>query len=195
MFCNIIYINRKSSSFWENIREGAVVVIVSSLFGSINGLFLSNIKGILKSYPGIIILYPALINALGNIGSIIGSTMTTEIALGLARSFKEEVVDALEFILKVEAPAVFMHIVFAGISFLLAGGSTSEANLIFLLRVALISNLMSFLVISFFALGLAFLAFQRGLNPDNVVIPFITALSDTAGTLALRLSLIIARIF
>ncbi len=191
--CYLAYVNRESRSFQDSIREGAVVVVASSLFGSVNGVFLSNIEATLRTAPGLMVLYPALTNALGNIGSIIGSTTTTRMALGYARSFREELEDAAASILQVEAPAALMHVVFAVISYLLAGPSTPGASLGFLLGVALISNLSSFLVISVVALGVAFLAFQRGLNPDNVVIPAITSVSDTAATIAITPAVTLAR--
>ncbi len=59
---------------------------------------------------------------------------------------------------------------------------------------ALTANLLSFGVISVFALYSAHRAFERGLNPDNVVIPAITTASDTAATLALSPAVAAARL-
>jgi mgtE-like transporter len=160
-------------------------VVVSSLFGSVNGVLLSRLSGYISVTPGLITLYPALTNALGNIGSIIGSKTTTDMALGYARSFIEELRDAGESIIEVELPAFLMHIVFASLSFIIAGSSTPGVSFTKLLGVALVTNLLSFLVISVFALFAAYRAFQLGLNPDNIVIPSITMLSDTTATLAI----------
>ena len=88
-------------------------------------------------------------------------------------------------ILQVEAVTAFMHIVFSLIAYLIVRPAHHEASLPFFVGVALTSNLSSFLVISVFALAIVFLAFKRGLNPDNVVIPVITSTSDTVATLSI----------
>jgi cation transporter-like permease len=54
----------------------------------------------------------------------------------------------------------------------------------FLVSVALTTNIATFLVIGFFSLVIAYFSFQRGLNPDNIVIPAITTVSDSVVTLA-----------
>jgi mgtE-like transporter len=183
---------RNERFFQQTIREGTFVVLFSSLFGSINGVLLSNLSPVLSSSPGLMTLYPALTNSLGNIGSIIGSQMTTNIALGYSRSFVDELRESGRSIIQVELPASFIHIIFGLISYFLSfnlGG-----NLFFLISVALTCNLMSFMIISVFALWSAHISFERGLNPDNIVIPAITSVSDTTATLAIHPAVILVRI-
>jgi mgtE-like transporter len=131
-----------------------------------------------------VVLYPALTNALGNIGSIIGSTKTTSLALGYVRNFREEVRSAVSSILQVEAVAFGMHVVFGIVSYLIVSPFSSGVSLIFLVSVAVTANIATFLVIAFFALVIAYFSFRRGLNPDNIVIPAITTVSDTVITIA-----------
>jgi len=176
----ISYLNRKVKFFIQTIREGTTIVITSIIFGGINGTVLSSISSNVK-FSGALTLYPALTNALGNIGSIIGSTTTTNLALGYSRSFREQVKESISTILQIEAVAFFMHIIFALITSITKVGM----NIRLLLGIALLSNLSNFIIISIFALLIAQQAFKRGLNPDNVVIPVITTLSDTIVTLTL----------
>ncbi|MCJ7732342.1 magnesium transporter, partial [Candidatus Bathyarchaeota archaeon] len=178
--------------FQQALREGTFVVIISSLFGSINGVLLTNLGPSLKAKPGLMILYPALTNSLGNVGSIIGSSMTTNIALGYARSFLEELRESGRFIVQVELPAALIHVVFGVVSYLLS--ASQGASLFYLISVALTCNLLSFLVISVFALWSAHISFEHGLNPDNIVIPAITSLSDTTATLAITPAILIAKL-
>ncbi len=187
----LIWRNRRDKFFYQTIREGTTVVIMSSLFGSLNGYFLSTMSSNLLRYPGVVVLYPALTNALGNIGSIIGSTKTTSLALGDVRSLKEEVRSALSQILQVESVALPMHAVFGLITYGIVAASIPGARLPILVGGALISNLMTFGFIALFALWIAHIAFNRGLNPDNVVIPVITSLSDSVATLSLLPSIAI----
>jgi len=189
----LAYRNREVKFFHQTIREGTTVVIFSSLFGSVNGLFLSRMSQNLQRHPGLVVLYPALTNALGNIGSIIGSTKTTSLALGYGRSFVEELRGTLETIVGIEAVALMMHGVFGFVTFIIARPVIEGARLSTLIGVAVITNLCTFLPIAVFAVGIAQLAFRRGLNPDNVVIPVITSVSDTVATLGVIPSLMILR--
>ncbi len=184
--------SRDDSFFQQTIREGTFVVVLSSVFGSVNGVLLSNLGPSLAAMPGLMTMYPALTNALGNVGSIIGSKTTTDIAMGYSKSFKEELKESGKKIVQVEVPAAFMHVVFGVIAFMLSVGQ--GAALMPLIGVALSSNLMSFIIITVFALWSAHLAFERGLNPDNVVIPAITSVSDTTATLAITPAIMVARL-
>jgi mgtE-like transporter len=169
--------------FKKTIREGTALVILSSLFGSVNGVFLSDLTDIFQKRPGLIALYPALTNMLGNIGSITGSVTTTNLALGYVESFKEEIQQGMKRILRIETVAVIMHVVAGTVAYIIK--SPFGASLSFLVSTALITNLSSFFFISILAFVVAFLAFNRGLNPDNVVIPVITSTSDTVATISL----------
>jgi mgtE-like transporter len=189
----LVWRNRRVSFFPRTIKEGTTVVIMSSIFGSVNGIFLSNMSRNLIQCPGVVVLYPALTNALGNIGSIVGSTTTTSMALGYVRSLVGEVRNALGRVSQVEVVALLMHVFFGVIAYLIVRPTTSDASFPSLGGVALFSNLSSFLLISLFAIVVAFLAFKWGLNPDNVVIPVITSMSDTVATLALFPALIILK--
>jgi mgtE-like transporter len=190
----IYWRNRSVRFFHQTIEEGTTVVIVSSLFGSINGLLLSTMSGALLEYPGLVVLYPALTNALGNIGAIIGSTKTTSLALGYVENFKDEVKSAVAQISQVESVAFLMHVVFGVVAYLITIPTLPGASLSLLVGLALVSNLSTFIFIALIALGAAHLAFRRGLNPDNVVIPVITSLSDTLATLSLLPSVSILKI-
>jgi mgtE-like transporter len=184
---------RVEKFFQHTMREGTFVVVISSIFGSINGVLLSNLAPTLKARQGLMTLYPALTNSLGNIGSIIGSQMTTNLALGYSKSFIEEIKESSRSIIQVEIPAFMMHIVFGVISFLLSLGQ--GAKLIPLIFIALSCNLLSFLIISLFALWSAHVSFERGLNPDNIVIPAITSLSDTTATIVVSPAIFLAKLF
>jgi mgtE-like transporter len=84
-----------------------------------------------------------------------------------------------------------MHAVFGLITYGIVVTSIPGARLSILVGGALISNLITFGFMALFALWIAHIAFNRGLNPDNVVIPVITSLSDSAATLSLLPSIAI----
>jgi mgtE-like transporter len=187
--------NRSISFFYQTIREGTAIVILSSIFGSLNGFFLSGMGARLQEHPGLVVLYPALTNALGNIGSIIGSTKTTSLALGYVRSFRDEIRSTVSSILQVEGVAFGMHIVFGVVTYLIMNPASPGVSLLFLVGVAVTTNIATFLVIGFFALMIAYFSFQRGLNPDNIVIPAITTASDSVATITVNPVIFVLKFF
>jgi len=189
----IIWRRWRDPLFREIIREGTVAVILSTLLASLNGVVLSQLREGIASHPGIIVLYPSLIDTLGDVGSIIGSLTTTSLALGYIKSLRDLLDEGLRRTLRVEAVAAPLHLLFALITYLLLG-MPNMGVLKFLVSVSLLTNLLSFLSISLFALLLAHITHRRGLNPDNVVIPAITSASDTTATLTLLPALAITRL-
>jgi mgtE-like transporter len=187
----IIWRSRSVRFFFQTIQEGTTIVIMSSLFGSFNGVFLSGMSRNLSQYPSILAVYPALTNALGNIGSIIGSTKTTSLALGFTRvrGFVGELKDSMSLILQIESVALLIHAVFGVVAYLIVRPGVPRVSLSTIIEVTLLSNLLSFLPIALFALVVAHQAFKLGLNPDNVAIPVITSVSDTVATVTLFLTI------
>lgn len=185
----IAWRNWRVPFFFKTIKEGTTVVVMSSVFGSLNGAFLSGMSAELLRYPGVVVLYPGLTNALGNIGSIIGSTTTTNLALGYIRDLRDEVKASISTIMQVEGVALLIHGFFGLVTYAIVRPSVKAADLAFLVSVATLSNLISFLPIAIVALAVAHAAYKRGLNPDNVAIPVITTVADTAATLTLFLVL------
>ena len=185
----IAWKNWRVPFFFKTIKEGTTVVVMSSVFGSLNGAFLSGMSAELLRYPGVVVLYPGLTNALGNIGAIIGSTTTTNLALGYIRDLRDEVKASISTIMQVEGVALLIHCFFGLITYAIVRPSVKAADLAYLVSVAALSNLISFLPIAIVALAVAHAAFKRGLNPDNVAIPVITTVADTTATLTLFLVL------
>ena len=191
----LAWTNRRIRFFYQTIREGTAIVILSSIFGSINGFFLSSMGARLQNNPGLVVLYPALTNALGNIGSIIGSTKTTSLALGYAQSLREELRSVVSSILQVEAVAFGIHVIFGVVAYLIVSPASPGVSLMFLVSVAVTTNISTFLIIGIFALMIAYFSFQRGLNPDNIVIPAITTTSDSVVTLAVTPVIYLLKLF
>ncbi len=185
----IAWKNWRVPFFFKTVKEGTTVVVMSSVFGSLNGAFLSGMSAELLRFPGIVVLYPGLTNALGNIGSIIGSTTTTSLALGYIRDLRDEVKASISTIMQVEGVALIIHGFFGLVTYAIVRPSVKAANLASLISVAALSNLISFLPIAIVALAVAHVAYKRGLNPDNIAIPVITTVADTAATLTLFLVL------
>jgi mgtE-like transporter len=171
--------------FSKTLKEGILIVLLSSVFGIANGLILTSFRRELENIPSILILYPALIASLGDIGSILGSMETTKLALGYVSTFTHVFRNAFVDLVSIESAAFIAHTVFAFVTFSIGWVSQVPTDLLLVVQIAVLSNLFSFLFISFFALIIATQTFRYGLDPDNFVIPLTSSLSDTISTLML----------
>jgi mgtE-like transporter len=181
----VCYQNRSLEVFTRTLSEGIPVVFVASLLGSLNGVALTELRATIERNPAALILYPALITSLGNIGSILGSMATTKLALGYVTSTVESITKMGRELLAVEAGALLVHVLFGVAAAVIGAVSGVAVDPWSAVLLAVASNLMSFGVISLFSLLVATQTFQRGLDPDNFVIPLVTSLADTTATLSL----------
>lgn len=187
-FSVIIFRNRRENVFRRTILEGAPIVILASLFGVFGGMGLGSLKEKIEDMPSILVIYPALIDALGDIGSILGSMETTKLALGYTTSLTKTFRETFADLVSVECAAAIIHVIFAIIGFAISGFQ-SVSFLFYLISITIFSNIISFLFISVFSLTIATQTFKYGLDPDNFVIPLVASVSDVGATLSLVLSI------
>lgn len=182
----VVYLrNRSLAVFTRTLGEGIPVVFAASLLGALNGVALTALRTTIERTPAALILYPALITSLGNIGSILGSMATTKLALGYVATMVEGVTKMGGELLAVEAAALLVHVLFGAAAAAVGAVSGVAVDPWSAILLAVASNLISFVVISLFSLLVATQTFQRGLDPDNFVIPLVSSLADTVATLSL----------
>ena len=171
--------------FSKTLKEGVFIILISSSFGITNGVILTSYRTEIKQIPSVLVLYPALIATLGDIGSILGSMETTKLALGYISSFTHVLRDVFVDLISIEAAAFIVHTIFAFVTLGIGWISQIPSDLLQLVQIAVLSNLFSFFFISFVSLITATQTFRYGLDPDNFVIPLTASLSDTISTLVL----------
>jgi mgtE-like transporter len=171
--------------FSQTLKEGIFIILLSSVFGIANGVILTSFRTEIEKLPSVLVLYPALIATLGDIGSILGSMETTKLALGYVSSFTHVLRDVFVDLISIEAAAFIVHMLFAFVTQGIGWISQISSDLFQLAQTAVLSNLFSFFFISFISLIVATQTFRYGLDPDNFVIPLTSSLSDTISTLVL----------
>jgi cation transporter-like permease len=179
--------NRKNPRFMKTIKEALLTIIVVAFLVNITGSVLSRISRIIRKGSEVYIAYPALINTMGDVGAIVGSTATTKLALGTMDSSLESVKKHWDQI----AGALTASIVTCFILALLSSFIQIPGNTIAMMQfvfVILITNIFSALFMICIVLSIAILAFHRGLDPDNFVIPIESSLADVITTTCLFLA-------
>lgn len=187
-FITVIFIlirDYEEKELISSLKENFIMLLLVSLIINVAGSTLGEIVDKFN-VEGLYILYPALIDTVGDIGSIVGSVATTMLILGYARPNISLVVDNLENIMGAWSASLIMFLLYAFISFIVS----PLANLLLLIYIVLSTNIIAVPLIVLISHLTAILTYRKGFNPDNFVIPVEASLSDTITTLSLLLSLL-----
>jgi mgtE-like transporter len=183
----IFYRNEKEPEFVRTIKEAIYTMFIVAFIVNITGSMLSRISDVVGSRPRIYIVYPALIDTMGDFGAIVGSTATTKLALGTMDSSFKSIRNHRNQIAGAWIASTTMYVLYA-----LTSSLFQPVSLLSTLRfVALLlaTNIFAAVFMVFISFAVAILTFQRGLDPDNFVIPVESSLADTLTTISLFIML------
>jgi mgtE-like transporter len=174
-----LYILKKNiheKEFVKTIKESLLTLIFLAFIVNVTGTLLKNIS--LGNTKEIYTVYPALIDTVGDVGSVVGSTATTKLALGLLKPSFSAVRDHATQIFSAWSASIIMFVFFPVLSLLVNESFTIHAFLVFT-SFLMITNLIAVGAIVLISYAVSILAFQKGLDPDNFVIPIESSLADS----------------
>lgn len=180
---HILIRNIGEAKFVATIREFLLTLIFVILIVNVTGSLLDKISGTRMRA-----VYPAIIATIGGVGSIIGSTATTKLALGLIKPSLSSIKEHINEIGGAWLASIVMFIVYAISSVFISGENTLQELLTFTGQL-LITNVFAVAIMMFVVYAVAISTFRRGWNPDNFVIPVESSLADTVTTAAVLLAL------
>jgi mgtE-like transporter len=173
----ILVRNLNEKKFAETIREFLLTLAFVTVIANVTGSFLARING------KIIGVYPSIITTVGGVGSIIGSTVTTKLALGVTKPSLSSIKKHTSEIGGAWLASIVMFVLYVILS-TFGGGVKTIGNTIKFTLQLLTTNFLAISVMVFIAYAVAILTFRRGWNPDNFVIPIESSLADTVTTVA-----------
>lgn len=168
-------------------REALPVLVLTGIGGVVAGLVLERMSPVLVALPGLLVLVPAIIGLRGNINTTLGSRLGSAVHLGVidperpfeGRELRANVNGSL--ILSATIP------VLAG----LAAWGTSRVlelptvSVWALVTIALVSGIVSGVLLALVTVGLVLMAFRYGLDPDNITGPGLAVVGDVITLLVL----------
>ncbi len=182
----VVYTLARSLSnkyYVETIREFLLTLFFVSIIANVAGSLLNRISG-----NAIYRVYPAILATIGGVGSIIGSTATTKLALGLIKPTFSSIKQHINEIAGSWLASIIMFVVYAVLSLIISGATTLQELLTFTGQL-LTTNVLAVSIMAVIAYAVAIYTFRRGWNPDNFVIPIESSLADTITTAAIIISL------
>lgn len=172
--------NRRETEFAATLKEALSTLIVIAFIVNITGYALLRFG----FRPGIYAVYPALLNIIGSVGAIVGSTATTKLALGSLTPSPKSIKNHRNQIVGVWIASLVMYVILAITSLFYEGSISSHAILRFTI-LFFATNIFAVVPMIIISFSIAIITFYQGLDPDNFVIPIESSLADTITTVSL----------
>ncbi|MFX1295232.1 MAG: magnesium transporter [Promethearchaeota archaeon] len=170
------------------IIEALPTLMLASSITVIAGFFLNSALSI-GEVIGVLIITPAILGTGGDIGTSFGARITTSLHSGLIeprfRRFRLVFVNFIALFICGLIVSVIIGFAAFSISELMGG----NMGLVQFLILSLGAGSIEYIIILFLSLCISFISFRRGLDPDNLVAPLITTISDLIGISAIFLIL------
>ncbi len=178
----------QKQAFKRIMKESAPALIVAALIDIMAGTAMQ-LRGIEAwvTIPVFLMLVPSLSDLGNDVACIISSRITTLLALGVIQP-KWARNEALEANIAAIVTVGVLSSVYLGIINFAIAGLGSVLILPFF-AVCITSVIILTLLVCVAAIGVAFIAWRRGLDPDNVTIPISTSISDLLGIFSLLIAM------
>lgn len=190
----IVYLfgrNISNKNYRKILKEAIPIQSITLTINSLTGGILSKADKALINIRGLFLIYPALIDTLGDEVTIVANTTSTNIALGTLEpkisAIKDK--DLWTNLVGVGIAGFILHIVYGIFGSIIV---SDYQNIGLLLGLAILINIIGFLIVQSLAFLLIIFTYKRGLDPDNIAVPIVASLSNLVlSTLILLLALAI----
>ena len=184
--------NIREEEFVKTIKESLFTMVFVVFIVNVTGTILKQISTIIEGRREIYTVYPAIIDLVGDVGSVVGSTATTKLALGFLKPSLSSIRNHSAHIVSAWASSMIMFVLLAFLSLGINGIFTLSAfyNLISILLIVNFIAVAAIIVVSY---AVSILTFQKGLDPDNFVIPIESSLADSITSIALLVALMLVK--
>ena len=174
----------KETDFLRIIKESLATLLLIAIVANITGTALRGINTLAGTRREIFIVYPALIDLVGDVGLIIGSAATTKLALGELTPSLSSIKKHTKNILSTWISSILL----LGVIGILASAMNNKLSLLGisnLLPILFLTNILALIAIVVISYAISIVTFKRGLDPDNFVIPIISTLADCITTIVI----------
>jgi len=178
----------RETEFVRTVRESLLTLVFVAFIVNVTGSTLGKISEVVGERREIYTVYPAMIDTMGDVGAIVGSTATTKLALGALKPSLSSIRNHATEISGAWLASSIMYFVYAFSSLAIQGQLSPLSLLRFAARV-LTTNVIAGAIIVIVSYTVAVLTYRKGLDPDNFVIPIESSLADSITTISLFLVL------
>jgi len=183
-----LYRNLKEKEFARTLKESFLTLIFVAFIVNVTGSVLGKISETIGARREIYTVYPALIDTIGDVGAVIGSTATTKLALGTLKPSISAIGNHVNEIIGAWVASVIMFIIYSTLSLIIQGMLILNVFIKFT-TLLLTANVLAASFIIAISWAVSVITFHRGLDPDNFVIPIESSMADSMTTISLFIAI------
>lgn len=157
--------------FIKILKESVGAVLFVAFMANLTGTALKGISIIARDVKEIFTVYPALINVISDVGSVVGSTATSRLALGYLKPSVFSVSKYIKVILIVLFSSLLLFLPLGILSLVINSVFVLGRYVDFLL-VMVFSNVLSVFLMVMVSHWLSIIRFKKGLGQDTFETPF-----------------------
>jgi mgtE-like transporter len=173
----------------EMFKQSLPLLLLCGIGAMFTGNILTYMSYLFKTIPGLIIIVPGVIALRGNISTAFGSRLGSAYHLGIIsekdmwnNELKQNIIGSL-----------LLSIIVSAILGILAYLTSIYFFMIYpppllLIGSVLIAGIISGIILSLLTVGIIFLVFKRGYDPDNITGPALSTVGDIITMFCLFLS-------
>lgn len=177
----------REEEFSRTIREFVLTLMIVTAVVNVTGFGLGKISDIVGRRAEVYMLYPALIDTVGDVGSVAGSMTTTKLALGIAEPSLSSIRFHLKEIAGAWSASLILFAVYSSVPFFF--GIITLNSLPGFMAKILMTNAIAVSIVILVGYASAILTYKHGLDPCHFVIPITTSFADSITTLSLLTAL------
>jgi mgtE-like transporter len=184
--------NAREPEFIKTLKESLLTLVLVSFIVNVAGATLGKVEELIrgKELSQVYVVYPALIDTIGDVGAVVGSTATTKLAIGTIKATFSSMKNHFMEISGAWAASLIMYFAYSVLALLITGTLTPIRLVTFTLFLFTVNILAASLII-LVSYSVAILTYQKGLDPDNFEIPIESSLADSITTISLLVALVL----
>lgn len=180
---------------WSIYRQALPVLLLALGGGICSGLALEALLANIDRFPGLLVMVPVFLATRGNVYGALGGRISSGLHQGLIEpqfEYDERLANAvLASLINGIGISIVIGIISWGALTLLG---REAAHVLELVAIMFISGTLTSVVLIAGLLGLLFIGYRRGYDPDTLVGPIVTTLGDIFGMMFLLFAVIVVEV-
>lgn len=182
----------RMTRLWRIVKESCLSEVLSISGGTLAGLGLAKITGILYAFPGMIVMVPGFMGLRGNILGAMSARIGTALHTGLMEPKFTYGKQTLANILASTMLSGFVNTLIGIFAYIFCAIYTIEGAVLWkLMLLGALSGMLAAVMVCPFTFLIAIAVFRKGVDPDNVMGPVVTSIGDVTALICL---LIVAKL-
>ena len=160
------------------VKQSLPLLILCGFGAIFTGTALGGMSKVFQSIPGLIVVIPGVIAMRGNISTALGSRLGSAYHLGIINVGNLWNDDLKQNILGSLILSILVSLIIGLLAYITSLLLNIEVDLLKLLFIVLLGGFSSAVFLTILTIGIIYLVFKKGYDPDNITGPALATVGD-----------------